>query len=64
MGAARDAIVIDGVIDAFDFQLVFQGNICFFKGRFLQQVFVNPDGIESSISQKRLGIDKRISFPR
>ena len=36
MRAARDAIVIDGVIDAFDFQLVFQGNICFFKGRFLQ----------------------------
>ena len=30
------------------------------KGCFLQQIFINPDGIESSIPQKRFGIDKRM----
>lgn len=60
MRTAGDTIAIDGVIDTFDFQLVFQRNIRFFKGRFLQQVFVNLNGIESSISQKRFGVDKRM----
>ena len=30
-----NAIFIDGIINSFDFQLVFQWNICFFKGSFL-----------------------------
>ncbi len=36
MRTAGNAVIIDGEIGSFDFQLVFQWNICFFKGRFLQ----------------------------
>ena len=62
MRATGNAISIYGVIDSFDFEFVFQGNIRFFKGCFLQQVFINLDGIESGIPQKRFGVDKRM-FP-
>ena len=36
MRATGNAISIYGVIDSFDFEFVFQGNIRFFKGCFLQ----------------------------
>ena len=60
MRTAGNAVIIYGVIHPFDFEFVFQGNIRFFKGCFLQQIFINPDGIESGIPQKRFGIDKRM----
>ena len=60
MRTAGNAVIIYDVINSFDFEFVFQRNIHFFKGCFLQQIFVNPDGIESGISQKRFGIDKRM----
>ncbi len=39
MGTAGNAVIIDSVIDSFEFQFVFQRNICFFKGSFLKQIF-------------------------
>ncbi len=58
MRTAWNAVCIDGEMNAFDFEFVFQGDIGFYKGGFVQQVLINPDGIESGISQKGHGIDK------
>ncbi len=35
-------------------------NICFFNGSILKQVFINFDGIESSISKENFRINKRM----
>ena len=60
MRTAGNAVIIYDVINSFEFEFVFQRNIHFFKGCFLQQIFINLDGIESGIPQKRFGIDKRM----
>lgn len=60
MRTAGNTIIIYGVINPFDFKFVFQRDICFFKGCFLKQIFINLYGIESGIPQKRSGIDKRM----
>ncbi|GFI46370.1 hypothetical protein IMSAGC019_01684 [Lachnospiraceae bacterium] len=60
MRTAGNAVIIYGVIDSFEFGFIFQRNIRFFKGRFQQQIFIDLDGIESGIPQKRFGIDGRM----
>lgn len=56
MRTAGNAVIIDSVIDSFDFQFVFQRNISFFKGCFQQQVFIYFNGIECRIPRKILGL--------
>ena len=60
MGTAGNTVIIYGVIDSFGFEFVFQRNIRFFKGCFPQQIFINLNGIESGIPQKRFRMDKRM----
>ena len=49
MGTAGNAVIIYDVIHSFDVEFVFQRNIGFFKGCFLQQIFINLNGIASGI---------------
>ena len=60
MRTAGNAVIIYSVIDSFEPEFIFQRNIRFFKGCFHQQIFIDLDGIESGIPQKRFGIDERM----
>ena len=60
MRTAGNAVIIYGVIDSFEPEFIFQRDIRFFKGCSHQQIFIDLDGIESGIPQKRFGIDERM----
>ena len=64
MRTVGNAVIIDIVIGSFDFQFVFQRNICIFKGSFLKQIFIDFNGVKSSIPQKGFGVDKRMVFKK
>ena len=60
--AAGDAILIERTIGFRKRQFITQRNICLLKRRFLKQVFIDFNGIESRIAQESFRVDQRV-FP-
>ena len=51
-----DSFFIHYIVNFLDLEFVFQGNVCFFKRVFLQQVAVDFHGIKSGIARNVLGL--------